>query len=74
MRGQEMENMTTMAKMSIIRAYCSPNRNSYLKSRIKGKFGFDFKHLMAFLMLGVSALLREMQIWIRYQNSSGNLF
>ena len=39
-----------------------------------GKCSFIFCHLMAFLMLGVSALLREIQIWIRYQKSSGNLF
>ena len=39
-----------------------------------GKFSFYLWHLMAFLMLGVSALLREMQIWMRYQKSSGNLY
>ena len=58
MRGQEMENMTTMAKINIILAYCCPNLNSYL---------------IAFLIAGVSALLRDMQICIKYQNRSGNM-
>ena len=39
-----------------------------------GKFSLILCHLMAFRMLGVSALLREKQIWMRYQKSSGNLF
>ena len=42
-----------------------------IKNRVK--FILILCHLMAFLMLGVSALLREMQIWMRYQKSSGNL-